>query len=506
MTPDSATAMQRDFRSCALVMLSSLVAAVVAISSESLWIDEAFAAKIAMQHSFADWWSAMLADRGSNLQMPLYLSYLWLWEKLAGQSEWALRLANLPWFLLAQTALWFGLCHQRRLRNAVMILTCASPFLWFYLNEARPYVMQYAAACMVIGFLAHVASDARNGEPVTASGLWLFVIGELMLCGSSALGVPYAGSAGLAGLVLGLGHRRIQWSPNGFLALAAGAVGLGLLGYYYLWTAKQGASPALIAGTNFANLVFAAYELFGFAGLGPPRLKIRELGLASFKSFMPYLGLLAFVMAAVLSAALPSLRRAASPRLWLAGAVYVLLPMGFIFALGMLTGFRVLGRHFAPFAPVVLIVCGVGLNVLLDQRKAWARVVAVSFPALWLISALSLRYCALHHKDDYRTAAEIARSELASGRSVWWAAEAAGADYYHLPLSRDKPAAGNALELISPSWKHIVALPPADVILLSKTDLFDANGVIARFVAEHDYTKTSVLPAFTIWKRGSRPD
>ena len=84
-----------------IAFLLSLLVGLIAINRDSFWIDEAFSAHYAVQPTVASWWHYLSGDVGSDTQMPLYMFYLWVWEKFSGSSEWALRAANIPWFLLA---------------------------------------------------------------------------------------------------------------------------------------------------------------------------------------------------------------------------------------------------------------------------------------------------------------------------------------------------------------------------------------------------------------------
>src|SRR5208337_237914 len=79
------------------VFVILLAVGALALNSQSFWIDEATTAEIARQHSLAEWWQAMLKDHGSNTQMPIYMIYVWAWEKVWGTGEWAMRTSNLPW-------------------------------------------------------------------------------------------------------------------------------------------------------------------------------------------------------------------------------------------------------------------------------------------------------------------------------------------------------------------------------------------------------------------------
>src|SRR3984957_2783493 len=80
--------------------LLALAVCLIAISSQSFWIDEAFMAGKAAQPTLADWWHMMPKGSGSDLQMPLYMIYMWGFAKIFGLAEWNLRAANIPWFVI----------------------------------------------------------------------------------------------------------------------------------------------------------------------------------------------------------------------------------------------------------------------------------------------------------------------------------------------------------------------------------------------------------------------
>ena len=136
------------------VMATSAIVAGFAISTQSYWIDEALSLIVAMSSTPAEAWKYMQAVSGSTLQMPIYQGYLYLWHKVFGGSEWAMRASNIPWFVLGQLAFLVLLRHKPRLALLACLLAAVSPILWMYLDETRPYVMQYAAACWLAAAVA----------------------------------------------------------------------------------------------------------------------------------------------------------------------------------------------------------------------------------------------------------------------------------------------------------------------------------------------------------------
>lgn len=118
----------------------------LAISNRSFWIDETLSALKALMPTLGDWWRGMVQEKASDLQMPLYMVYLWGWEKLFGSGEWALRAANLPWF--GAGVGWFVLAFPRGgQRGLALLVALCSAMAWYYLDEARPYTMQLSGLC-----------------------------------------------------------------------------------------------------------------------------------------------------------------------------------------------------------------------------------------------------------------------------------------------------------------------------------------------------------------------
>jgi hypothetical protein len=122
------------------------------------------------------------------------------------------------------------------------------------------------------------------------------------------------------------------------------------------------------------------------------------------------------------------------------------------------------------------------------------------FFALCLASGLSLRFAPRHAKDDYRSAAGLARAALATGRPVWWSADDNAGAYYRLSFATNAQP-GTAFTLVNPSAAVLATLAPADVVLVSLPDIYDPHGVLAGYLARNHYQKTRVLPAFAVLEK-----
>jgi hypothetical protein len=216
-----------------------------------------------------------------------------------------------------------------------------------------------------------------------------------------------------------------------------------------------------------------------------------------------WLALYAIPAVILIGAALRQLLKCGNPK-YLVVALCCVIPSGFLLAVGCIAHFRVLGRHFAPFVPVLLLLFTLGCSVLWSRRSALARGVVLLFCAMSLVSCLSLRFLPRHEKDNYRAAAAVAKTALRNGQPVWWSASQEGAQYYGVPTATRPGNSGEALLLISPPRETLIGLPTPQVIIASKPDIYDDQMALAEYARERGFQPKTNFTAFVIWqKRGN---
>ena len=489
-----------------LSILLALLVGALAVSNQSLWIDEAHSAAKAMQPSLAKWWAAMVHDKGSDLQMPFYMLYLWAWAKLFGTSEIALRAANVPWFAAGLLALFWAFPKEPALSDSrtgrhrqftIAALTLTNAFLWYYISEARPYIVLFAFSGLTAACLLRLREDL---EGAINSPVWfrLFLLGIVGVCATNLIAVPWAIAAGLAFIFwagIGRALRTVTRFP---LASASATLALVGLGLYYVWSLRLGARASNVGQTGFTNLAFAFYELLGVAGLGPGRLALREHG---GKIIFEYIGPVIIGVIAVLvllSAAFIALRKNAKRRDLIFFGIAAILPLAMLIAGAVINHLRLLGRHFTPLLPFLVILFAIGFERILFSKRRWLSTVAIIAIVVLLVSALEIRFAPRHQRDDYRSAANLARNAVAANQKVWWIADESTGAYYKLPL--DSPNLTLSSSLTESSLES-VAMP--DLVCFSKPDIYDPRGKIDNYLREHDFNVTRVLPAFQIFERQS---
>lgn len=508
-------------------LAASLMIGSAAISTQSYWIDEATSLIVAMSKNPAEAWNYAKAVGGSTIQMPLYHLYLYGWHKVFGGGEWAMRASNLPWFLLAQLAFLVLLRDRPRLALIATLLAAVSPTIWMYLDETRPYAMQYAAACWLIAAITRLSMTAsRRTDPATAKNpdasptsargnslpLIVLSIAGVILFGSSLLGIIWAGGFLLALVWLSLRDPNLADSPTTaalrqitgrqlLLPLAIFGAASAVIFAYYVWTWPMAGDGYHLAGTKWISLPYIAYEFLGFAGYGPGKIQLRSSVAGSLAQSIPALLPLGILIATLVVFVItqPGTGKI-SRRTLIAWALALVLPSLVIWAGFFLASYRPLPRHFIPALPAVFLALAAVLDSALSSKNIMWRAAAVLLPLLWLGSALNLRWRDVHAKDDYRTAAKIAAASLAENKEVWWAADAAAAYIYLTPVALQK-VPGRAWAMQAPSWEDIRYKFPPRVIVISKPDIYDPQGSVARYAAENRFVPAMRLQAMTIFTR-----
>lgn len=503
--------------------LTQVAVMLLAISNESLWIDEFWTAHFGAIDSFKTFYELLLVPSGS--QTPLHFLHFYLWGLLNPASEFFFRLANLPLFVAGQLAVFWALRdHPRMFAWLFLALSALHPMVWAYANEARPYVMMYAGAQMILAYLLHLHSASAHGRAAEPVFLLLFVLGGILLFGASLLGAFWVFAASVHVLLHHLRQSRwrdlLQGANPWLLALLL--IAATVLSAYYLNSLLKGAGASRLASSTPASVLFAAYEVLGLAGIGPSRLALRSQGAVA---LVPYaVGLLA-AAGVLLTVLAVGLREAASrlgARQLLSMAALGLLPVAIVVLSGFVMHWRVLGRHLIAALPLLNLLLALGLATLLqtDGRRGqgWRRLLAVCACLFLVYSSCSLRFAAQHKKDDYRSAAAVAQGAVAQGQRVWWAADVIGARYYGLQGDFDvmgeltsvhKPLVCGDLPGVQPvanaSLPCLQALTAPDVVILSKPETFDSKGGLAGYLQAGQFSVVQTLPAFTVWRRSDQP-
>ena len=477
----------------------SLALVALWVSGQSFWIDECNAAVKAIQPDIGAFWKKFSGMKGSDFQMPLYMFLLWCWEKIVGRGEFALRALNI---LFAWSAILLVASRRtlpRRLRLFWCLFAAVSPMLAAYMDEARPYALQFFAATAL--FLPFFSPGINHS--IKTFDFRLFSIGILFLCASSLSGVVFAFWPCLW-LLFRLVKEKTLWRflSCHVLAVALDFVVLSVLGVFYLHTMLVGARASAAGGTTLATMAFCCYEFFGFSGIGPSRLTLRVAHASALRPYLLPLVSYSLVFLLFLGSVLCSYYKAGAANrkrdICNIRSVIILTTLGVLSMLlvGWVFGMRVLARHLMPVFPVFLFLCAGGGERIVRSVFSGYLPVFILLTAL-TVSSSQLRFSSRHAKDDYRRAAAMAESVMSEAKCVWWAADGAAAEFYGIGERE------TFFRLMNPRQAELDQLSVPDIIFFSKPDLYDANGCLRNWCSAHSFVTVGRLGAFEILARSS---
>lgn len=495
----------------ASVLTASALLGALAITSQSYWTGEAPSLVVAMGKNFAEAWNNAQAVGGAALQSPIYNLYLFSWNKVFGGGEWVMRASNLPWFVLAQTAFLVLLRHRPRLALTACLLSAFSPVVWAYLDETRPYLMQYAAACWLATGIVRLTTSK---EPPTFS-LQVAGIALLVLFSSSPLGALWASGFMLAFVWIWL-HAGRKEEPIPHIAplvglskmrwqiFVGGALLLALAAYYFItWKGLDTGETILRQFTRGA--LYVTYDFLGFSGFGPGKLELRTAPVKSVFKYVPAMLPLAVCLLLLGTFTARHLLKQRITKIPATAWLLALALPGFILvALLFFTAQRPLPRQFLPALPPLILAMAAIIQLAFDGKSILWRLSAIALPVLWLGSSLNLRWHPRHAKEDYRYATALAAAALRENKEVWWAADSSTA-YIYLHKLKLEDTPGRLWTMQGPDWNDIRFKFPPRVIVISKPDIYDPRGAVARYAAENQFVPALRLPAFTILTRLNDP-
>jgi hypothetical protein len=472
----------------------ALVLGSVAISNQSLWIDEGYTALFASQPTVRAWAGQMamtLAEKNSCAQMPGYLAYMWGWEKVFGHSEIALRASNVP-FLLAFLLVLGSLPLPKRIRIGIAVLIILNPFICYYMNEARYVIGVFSlggiSVFSLVAFLQSESEEERSRlAKLTLAGvvvgvylnmLFLFILLPLFfLCVSSKGCSPLTG-----------GREKTEWMVPGVVAASCLLPVLA----YYAYTVARGAG-GVRHHPGLKNIVEVIHGFFGFAGLGPARNVLRaSIGFDAIGLFSPFAWILMLLLVAGGLVFIANWRKH-SP--FPTAKTYMLaFVIGFVLIglAGYVMNFSFLGRHMAFLLP--LFFAGIYV-VWEDASKKFGSLsslcVAICFLLIWGVSCFHLRFDELYERENYREGIREAVAFTDSSETLLWAGGNCVGSYYGLDIEGSP----------SPStWKKVrhcidlASLAPDStqallenshrnvLIMFKKPDLYDKPHLIDPFV------------------------
>ena len=264
-------------------------------------------------------------------------------------------------------------------------------------------------------------------------------------------------------------------------------------------------------GTNLKTILYDIYEIAGLGGLGPGRLALRYEGVKALEGYWLAIGIAGAVVFVTTLYALTFFVRMIGVQFSAALLIVIGIPVFTTIITGYMTGWRVLGRHLIPATALYALLVGFGLSHLLASQKRWATGWAFTVVTVILLSAFSYQ-APRHTKEDYRQASAMAMGYAKEGKSVWWAANEEGGQFYGLSVQRPTAhlvegdcklfhATGNVVYVGNLESICLAKLEPPEIVILSRPDIFDQENILSDTVGEYGYQPAFSPQGFKVWKR-----
>jgi uncharacterized membrane protein len=160
------------------------------LTHQSLWYDEGYTVALASARNFHEFWLRFGNFTTSEHLQPLYYCLIYLWSRIAGVSDAALRLPSALFSIGSVIAACIAVAHLPGGRRNLVLFSsaalAASSFSLYYAQEARPYaLLQFLSFSLLAIFI-------RNRDVVGTRSLSLAAqISFGVVCSLCALGSPF---------------------------------------------------------------------------------------------------------------------------------------------------------------------------------------------------------------------------------------------------------------------------------------------------------------------------
>ena len=390
---------------------------------------------------------------------PGYMLYMFVWTRLAGGAEFALRCSNLPWVVVGIVYA-FKIVRSRNWSPWWTLAFFLHPMFVYYMDEATPYIVVHALSLAFLYYLWFSNDFDSSKNIICINAVYLlgvfmhFMYGFIIMLYFTKCAMRLAKQAKML-----LKHMLVMlcFSPA-----------YGILLYLY---AKNLLGNT---GTGFGvkSLAYIPYSFLGMQGAGLSRNDLRA---GNFNHItMWQITLLAAFVIVLLCLFFAVVRDKIAVKQFFKQDAQMLAALvayfAVIFAAASLKDLGLWERHCMPAFPV-FIICMVDLWHLVSPKSALFRAAVVGYAILLAISCANLRGNYYYACDDYKGMTEAVAAWLAedAAHTVVTAQKENEFPYYSYlgaaadPKKQIVNVYGRSQEEIQQCFE---ALPPADAMLL----------------------------------------
>jgi hypothetical protein len=400
-------------------------------------MDESLTAWWACQNSIIKILNTFLTIKVSDAQMPGYMLYICVWEKIFGFSEFSLRLASLPFAILFLFILW-KMPLSTLFKKIYSILFCFSPFIWYNLNEARVNIILFSLSGYILFSIIFYFNREgnKNKKLVIYLGTLSFLLGLffslLFIFSIIPITIVIIYFIKVNKLkILSLINNIYKYKGLIFITLFI----FTFIMTYYIYTILNDAG-GIREFPRIFNLGVVMYEFLGFSGLGPPRNLVRaEMTV----SILPkYIFKIASLFVLYLFILFYSFWGRLRKELILQSYPFflsVIVTLTTFFIVAYILKFQFWGRHLIYILPYFIYFQSQVVSKYFDFKKN--KLFSISFIILILfliISCLNIRFNNNYAKDNDKLAATMAINLTTATDTILWVGPSASAAYYGIKV------------------------------------------------------------------------
>lgn len=402
----------------------------ISVNSWSLWIDEAITAQMYSVGTFSDLLNEFRTRIGSEVQMPGWIFFMWLWTKIFGITEYALRSAN---FLFIEALIIYVLFlikdksttqKEQSFLRITLLISILNPFILYNMNEARCNIPIFSLSFItILAFWSYLKTNKKSSWYIC---LISFLIGYTfnMLFGLLFFGL----------LLMSIEKKEtMNILKQKCASIIVLIIFMFVVTIYYLITISSG-KGGQIESPGVGNIGYSLYEFLGFGGLGPNKNALREsdhkitLILQSLILILPLL----FCYFFIIFSALKKSTKEVFSNVFLKSFI-----LGFIlfFIVAYIVQFRFWGRHLIYIYPFWLLFTAHLLHDFAQNMKPFSKIILSVFILFISLSSFNILFCNKYKKENIKGISEKSLELRNPDEIIYWSEATESAWYY---LKNDK--------------------------------------------------------------------
>ena len=389
------------------------------VNGWSLWLDESSTAFLATEPNIKSFIETFLVWHGSESQMPGFVFSVFIWEKIFGHSEYALRSFN---FLLVVIMLIYLLTLDVRKKiersdkvkiKLFVLFSFISPFVLYNMNEARGNI-----AIFVFGAICLASLTAYLKYGVKKD--WIICLLSLV--------IGFSFNLLFVVIVCPLLIIAIAYNKNFLIehwkAIVVTFTIMFCIGLYYMHTLLSG-SGGMKEKPGIINIIYSFYEFLGFGGVCIPKNEIRTGGdiISKIKPFIIPSALLILSYCSIFGAYI-KVKVNYKPLLLFVSSLLA------FFVIAFFSGFRFWGRHMLMLYPLYIYMVSDAVFYVWKYRKI--RWCVIYFIATFLFASIRVIIMDCYKKENIKEAIEYCNYYNTNNLPIYYHGFPKLADYYKL--------------------------------------------------------------------------